>query len=65
VAVDPGMPSFRFVYHRAERNLLHIPTSVELEGSPLAGRCLKLLLGVQGKPQREGLRSGCVRSRRG
>jgi hypothetical protein len=38
VAIDPSMPSFRFVYHRAERNLLHIPTSVEMEGSPLAGR---------------------------
>lgn len=38
VAVDPGMPSFRFVYHREERNLLQIPTSVEPEGSPLAGR---------------------------
>jgi hypothetical protein len=33
VAIDPGMPSFRFVYHRAERNLLHIPASVELDGS--------------------------------
>ena len=33
VATDPGMPSFRFVYHRAERTLLHIPTSVEPDGS--------------------------------
>jgi hypothetical protein len=31
VASDPGMPSFQFVYHRAERNLLHIPTSFELD----------------------------------
>jgi hypothetical protein len=33
VAIDPGMPSFQFVYHRAERSLLHIPASVELNGS--------------------------------
>jgi hypothetical protein len=33
VAIDPGMPSFRFVYHRAERSLLHIPISIELDGS--------------------------------
>lgn len=33
VAIDPGMPYFRFVYHRGERTLLHIPTSVELDGS--------------------------------
>jgi hypothetical protein len=33
VAIDPGMPSFRFVYHQAERSLLHIPASIELDGS--------------------------------
>ena len=33
VAIDPGMPSFRFVYHRAERSLLHVPSSVELNGA--------------------------------
>ncbi len=38
VAIDAGMPSFRFVYHRAERNLLHIPTSIELDGSALEDR---------------------------
>lgn len=35
VAIDPAMPSFRFVYHRAERNLLHISTSVELDDSSI------------------------------
>jgi hypothetical protein len=38
VAIDAGMPSFRFVYHRAERNLLHFPTSIELDGSALVDR---------------------------
>src|SRR5262249_12562775 len=38
VAIGPGMPSFRFVYHRAERSLLHIPISTELPGFSLAAR---------------------------
>jgi hypothetical protein len=30
VFVDPGLPHLRVVYHRDERNLLHIPVTVDL-----------------------------------
>ena len=30
VFVDPGMPHLRLVYHRVERNLLHVPVTTNL-----------------------------------
>ena len=30
VVVDPGLPHLRLIYHRAERNLLHVPLTIDL-----------------------------------
>jgi hypothetical protein len=37
VFVDPGMPRLRLVYHREERNLLHVPVTTDLWDSATRG----------------------------
>ena len=34
VFVDPGMPRLQLVYHRVERNLLHVPVTTDLRPFP-------------------------------
>jgi hypothetical protein len=34
VFVDPGFSHLRLIYHRAERNLLHVPVNVDLWPAP-------------------------------
>jgi hypothetical protein len=37
VVDDPGISHLRLIYHRAERNLLHVPIGIDLGGSSERG----------------------------